>query len=73
MSDTLSRSRSFIKIGKFLGLLTLNSKVNKLLEISKLTQNLNMGVYGMVFRGGESIFEVEIKKFPIYVPIWFQL
>ena len=63
MIDTLSRSRSFIKFGKFLGLLTLNSNVNKLLEFSNLSKNLIMGVYGMVFWGGESIFEVKIQKF----------
>ena len=55
--------RSFMNFGIFLGLLTLNSNVNKLFEISKLFKNLIMGVHGMVFWGGESIFEVKIQKF----------
>lgn len=45
---------------QILSLLTLNSKVNKLDKISKSSQNASMGVYGMVFWGGESIFEVKM-------------
>ena len=62
--------RSFMNFGIFLGLLTLNSNVNKLFEISKLSQNLNMGVHGMVFWGVESIFEVRFSKFQIFGAIW---
>ena len=58
--------RSFMNFGIFLGLLTLNSNVNKLFGISKLSQNLNMGVHGMVFWGGESIFAVRMSIFSLF-------
>ena len=44
----------------------LNSKVNKLFGISKLAQLLSMGVHGMVFWGGESIFAVRMLKFQTF-------
>ena len=61
----LGRGASSIlaNIGQFLGLFTLNWNVNKLFEISKMSQEANMGVYGKVFWGGESIFEVKLVEF----------